>query len=370
MTPAFLAYSRQTRFGALDGLRALAISAVLFHHTDMPGWLMDGSVALHRGFLGVDLFFVISGFLITTLLLRERDRTGAISLRGFYWRRALRILPLYLLIVTAVGAYYVLLRQDAAAAQIWSYYYVFMVNFLTYDIQMLGPMWSLSVEEQYYLIWPLLLILLPARAILPVLGALIAANVLISAGVFGDVSMRTGPLLLALPFPTYAPILMGSALAVILNTPRGFAMLWPLIGARAAAPVLAVLIVALTFLLPEPLQGWPNLVMHLAMTALVGALIIREDTVLSPGLRFPPLARIGVVSYGIYLLHPIVHHFAAALAGRLGLEGAHPIYLAFYWGGSWAAAELSFRLFETPFLRLRHGRSRPAQPLNQDGART
>ena len=81
---AHRAYLERARLGALDGLRALAIGAVLIHHSA----LAQEAGAWSRGFLGVDLFFVISGFLITTLLLRERDREGTIALGPFYWRRA------------------------------------------------------------------------------------------------------------------------------------------------------------------------------------------------------------------------------------------------------------------------------------------
>ncbi len=91
------AYLRRRHFGSLDGLRALCIGAVLWHHSP----LMDPASPvqlLTRGFTGVDMFFVLSGFLITTLLLREEQATGRISLSAFYWRRALRILPGYLLL--------------------------------------------------------------------------------------------------------------------------------------------------------------------------------------------------------------------------------------------------------------------------------
>ena len=104
----------QTRtFGSLDGLRAIAILAVVWHHTCGTGsnWLL-----LTRGFLGVDLFFVISGFLIATLLLRERSQSGNISLRGFYFRRTIRILPPYFLTLFIVGAMAFVVPGSASAA--------------------------------------------------------------------------------------------------------------------------------------------------------------------------------------------------------------------------------------------------------------
>jgi peptidoglycan/LPS O-acetylase OafA/YrhL len=86
-------YRTRSRFGTLDGLRFLCIAAVLWHHSPVLGAMPAPTTNLQRGFLGVDFFFVLSGFLITTLLLREEQRDGSFSLTGSYIRRARRILP-------------------------------------------------------------------------------------------------------------------------------------------------------------------------------------------------------------------------------------------------------------------------------------
>ncbi|MHA7874963.1 acyltransferase family protein [Roseivivax sp.] len=354
MTEAFAAYRARARFGALDGLRAFAILAVLYHHSPVGAALRDGPVLATRGFLGVDLFFIISGYLITTLLLREEAALGRISLRGFYKRRALRILPLYLLVVTVVGGYYVLLKDAPGAAERWPFYYLFLANFLTADIPTLAPMWSLSVEEQYYLLWPLVLILLPRRWLLAVLGVLIALNL---AGVMGLLWLRppeVGPLRFALPTATYAPILMGSALAWVLHREAGFARLWPWLGARTAAPLCLALLLALLWLLPSDLTGLPNFALHLSMTALLGSLVLREAGPVYAVLRLRPLMRIGVVSYGIYLLHLPVLTLVDRAGAALGVAPGGLIFHLMFWGAAWGAAELSFRYFERPFLALRH----------------
>jgi len=111
-----------------------------------------------RGFLGVDLFFVLSGFLITTLLLRERAGRGRIALGAFYRRRALRLLPVSLPVVTALGSVAVLVQGRGQYAAIWPYYYVFLATFLTDHIPLLSPTSSRSEEEQFYLLWPLALV--------------------------------------------------------------------------------------------------------------------------------------------------------------------------------------------------------------------
>ncbi len=346
-------YLATRHFGALDGLRALAITMVLYHHSPVGAALTHGPVIAARGFLGVDLFFVLSGYLITTLLLRERDRAGAISLRGFYWRRALRILPLYLVVVTAIGGYYVLIKGDAEAATLWPFYYLFLANFLVADIPNLGPFWSLSVEEQFYLLWPLLLIALPARWLLPVLGFLIAVNVAGVMGVFGIAPPEWGPLRFALPTATYAPILMGAGLAIVLHRGRGFAALWPVLGARWASGAALVLLVALLALLPRDVTGLPNLALHVAMTALLATIVMREDSALAPVLGWLPIARIGAVSYGLYLLHLPILHIVNEASQALNIMQETLLFHVIYFGACWVVAEMSFRLFESHFLNLK-----------------
>ena len=106
---AHAAYRDRRRFGNLDGLRFICIFMVLWHHfTPFP--YLEQWMGFRRGFLGVDFFFVLSGFLITTLLLREASQTGRISLRNFYLRRILRIVPVYFFVVTCVSAYYILVK--------------------------------------------------------------------------------------------------------------------------------------------------------------------------------------------------------------------------------------------------------------------
>ena len=104
----FERYRAQTFFGSLNGIRFVCIFMVLWHHSPLSALYLDVNRVFGRGFVGVDFFFVLSGFLITTLLLREERHTGRISLVGFYKRRLLRIVPVYFLVVTAVSAYFVL----------------------------------------------------------------------------------------------------------------------------------------------------------------------------------------------------------------------------------------------------------------------
>ncbi|MGV8988695.1 MAG: acyltransferase family protein [Cypionkella sp.] len=351
----FAAFRARNRYGSLDGLRFLCIVAVLWHHGPIWGALANGPRILGRGFLGVDFFFVLSGFLITTLLLREQAFRGRFSLRAFYWRRFLRIIPVYFLLVSAASVWFVLVKGQGQYAQLVPFYYLFLANFLTADIPLLAPTWSLSVEEQYYFIWPLLLGLLPSRTVLPVLGLLVAVNVAGIMGAFAPLGIHAidiGPLHLALPAATYAPILMGSALAVILRGPQGFAWCHAVLGSRAAAPALLALLLVLVSVLPADLRGLPNLAIHLVMTALLAALVLREDNGLAAVLRLRPVARVGEVSYGIYLYHLIGLQLATMLMPRLGLGMPWAVQIV-YPLISILIAEISYRSLEAWVRRYR-----------------
>lgn len=349
-------HAGRAHFAALDGLRFVAILSVVFHHSPLTTAMAPWSVLFTRGFLGVDFFFVISGFLITSLLLRERERKGRVSLAGFYKRRALRILPLYYLVVTAIGGYYVLLRGSADAADYWPFYYLFLANFLVGDIPMLSPTWSLSVEEQYYMVWPLLLIALPRRFLLWGVALATVPYVIVIESGLGFARWPVGPLNISLQLTAYLPILMGAALAILLERRESFTVLWRMLGHRWASVGFWALLIAELALLPGNLSGWPYPVVHLTMTALIGSLVIREDTPLMPLLTLQPVVRIGMISYGIYLLHHLARHFAVVITERF--FGAPADHLAFFMflfvGGSILLAEISFRFYERPFLALRH----------------
>ena len=352
----FPAWRARSHFAGLDGLRFFAILGVLFVHSPLVDMWAPHFRFFGRGFLGVDFFFVSSGFLITTLLLREEDRKGRISLRGFYWRRALRILPLFLLLVTAVGGYYALIKRSPGMAELWPFYYLFLSNFLVDHIPTLAPTWSLSVEEQYYLLWPLVLMIAPRRWLLwGILGFIVVYQGAILTG-FAYKVWEVGPLHLRFLKMTYSAILIGAGLALMLHRRESFGRLWTIIGWRWA-PVFWGGLVLLEFAtFPLIVEGLPQLVIHLTMAAFIGSVVIREDGPLMPLLRFRPLVRIGMVSYGIYLLHLLADHVVRALMGRLfgGIEDHMALYIPLYWGLAWAMAEVSFRLYESRFLALRH----------------
>lgn len=362
---AYKEYLNRSYFGSLDGLRCFCIVLVLWHHREQ---IFPDTVALpmilSRGFTGVDFFFVLSGFLITTLLLREEQRDGSFSIAGFYKRRILRIAPVYFLVVTLAGLWWIGARgQD----QWWAYlpyYYGFLANFLEGDIPLLAPTWSLSVEEQFYIIWPLLLLLLPAlRWRLPLLLISIpliyatAEGLLPRADVYQNAQINV-----RLPDAAYGALLLGALMAVTLNHPKGFAAVWALLGRPMAPLVLFAMLCAAWQILPGVLLGWPSFVMHTLMVMILASITIREDHVLAPVLRWPPFARIGVISYGLYLWHLFGLHIGNETVAMLGLEGlaanrvAMPVYLI----AAVILAELSFQYYESFFLRLRYSKAKRA----------
>lgn len=349
--PEYIHFATTKTFGSLDGLRALSILAVLWHHhaeNIVPGWTISA-----RGFLGVDLFFTISGFLIVTLLLREQRSTGTLSLRDFYIRRFLRILPPYYLLLLLVGAI-AFLRPDGNTSndvkRDLPYAIFFTSNFVAMH-SLLAITWSLSVEEQFYAVVPAVEKYL-SRA-LPILLPL--AYIVVSVPAFGIIPPS---------FPaffretTFGPILLGAMLAHILNYPRSFSLAWRLAGARFA-PLIALGILLVSASYPtEEFVGAPRIITHWAMAALLASCVVSETNILTPLLTLWPIKRIGAVSYGIYLYHLIVMHFFVRL---LGLGGLTTFILTAL--GSWMVAELSYQLFESRFLAWKT-RFAPAAPAS------
>jgi peptidoglycan/LPS O-acetylase OafA/YrhL len=332
-------------FGSLDGLRAASIIAVLWHHSARDTG--PRSILVGRGFLGVDLFFVISGFLIVTLLLRERRRTGTVSLSRFYARRFLRIFPPYYLMLLVVAAAAFLGGGNTSAGMRHDLpFAIFYLSNLVPMSSLLAITWSLSTEEQFYLVVPALEKY--ARRQLPLLLPL--AYVVVSLPPFGFFPGLNLPGFFRQT--TFGPILLGVMLAHALDHPIGFALLRRVLGHRLAPLMAAALLLALCAYPREDLSGWPRLAIHAAMTALLCASVIREDHLLRPVLGVWPIRRIGVVSYGMYLFHMLVRHVIDKAAQRVGgcSEGLFFVALLLL---TWAVAETSFRLYESRFLALK-----------------
>lgn len=182
--PAHEVYLACSRFSSLDGLRAVSITAVIWAHTGSREGILG------QGFHGVDLFFAISGFLITTLLLREHSARGRIDLRAFYIRRALRIFPLYYAALAVYALVWFLRYRgspvgDRFVSQLPAFA-TYTTNWFVHLVPGEGVLffhsWSLATEEQFYLLWP--------PALLPLLSlrrGLLLATLALSAVSAADV---------------------------------------------------------------------------------------------------------------------------------------------------------------------------------------
>ncbi len=352
-----------SRIPGLDGLRALAVTAVLVFHL-MPGWLPGGAI-------GVDVFFVVSGFLITSLLLRERRRTGRIDLRDFWVRRARRLLPaIGLLVLTTAtlalavgGDVLVRLGWQVLGAATFSFNWLSLLTGADYfdstAPELLRNLWSLAVEEQFYLLWPLLLL---ALLLVPGRGARIAIVLGGAAASALAMAMLHDP---AVPTRVYYGtdthsfgLLLGAGLALALEHRPAHALEWP----RALRATTTALgwgglagLVALALWLPA--EGPAAARGGFALAALCTAAVIGASVV--PGARIARtlgarwLRAVGDRSYGLYLWHwPVFVLATTALPGwRVSPSGALALG-ALTLLVTVVAAELSLRLVENPVRRL------------------
>ena len=297
--------------GDIDGLRAVAVAVVVGFHAGIPG--------LAAGFIGVDVFFVISGFLITGLLLREQEGSGRIDLGRFWARRARRLIPALtvMILVTLVASLWMLsaLRWRAAAVDsLWSSLYVSNISFALgtrgYFVESAAPSpflhtWSLAVEEQFYIVWPLAVSLMLwaaarlRRALRSVLSIAVPALVVLSLALSALLSFR-GSRWAYFSLPTrWWEIGFGAAAAILVARWRaGRVAAMALSGAGVAVLVGSMFCISST----TPYPGVAALVPTLGTAALLVA-GAGSKAIVHRGLALSPVQSIGRLSYGWYLWH-------------------------------------------------------------------
>jgi peptidoglycan/LPS O-acetylase OafA/YrhL len=360
----------------LDGLRFVAFLAVFIHHAvptfSVPSlarrWPFVGELvtaATHAGAYGVELFFVLSSYLITELLLREREVTGVLDARSFYIRRALRIWPLYylFLFVSAVvlprffpdqslGARYILafsLLLGNWACACWGF-----------PASSAAPLWSVSVEEQFYVAWPLVVRKMGEASLLRVCaGAIVVAVIGRSALVL---ARAHDPALWTSTFAHLDSIACGAIVCILLRKKvRRITRL------RAA---LLVAVCPVTWLVGALLEGtgkatWPYALVAFPLLAAGSSCLLVATVLRGPEgiLTNRVFVFLGRISYGLYVVHSlglaIAEHVPIQLVG-IALVGVRALVgLAITIG----MAVLSYRFIERPFLRLKerfaHVISRP-----------
>jgi peptidoglycan/LPS O-acetylase OafA/YrhL len=365
--------SGAARVRELDGLRAVAIWGVLANHlfvatpnlvthtpTGFPHWF---DVAVDHGWLGVDLFFILSGFLITSILLGTKGNGPARYYGRFYERRALRILPIYLLVLAILAIAYVPITGPA--------YFVMCLAFVA-NLSPLtnvgvpnggGPLWSLAVEEQFYLLWPLLVLALDRRKMWIVLAAIVVICPILRSGHVDD--------RIHLTWFRCDGLATGALLALWFTSP---------LHNRRNDNRLALALVALgiAIILPTiPFGGLHGGALSRAtrisealcfFSALVIFAVSHTGSSRSAFMRVPFALMTADFSYCLYLIHvplidayqALVNHFFPLFDAAAGPLRVNLLRSAIVLVAAYVLAAISRRYIELPFLRMGQHVRRPA----------
>ena len=342
--------------GQLDGLRALSVAAVAWSH-----WRSDLNFyydpIVPWGELGVETFFIISGFLITGILLDNRlSASRSFVLKQFYARRFLRIFPLFYAALVIL-----LIFQAKGVSETWFWHASYLSNVYFYLhgwVGQLSHFWSLAVEEQFYLVWPLLMIFLPQRFLLPVILTSILA-----APLFEKI------MTLALPnhvTAVTASVLMPScldALGIGALLAYGVRKKYPM--QRIAFRLLLAGLAGLTLWgvanFPPVFEPWRRLATNCVLGWVVYSAAESFRGPFGSWLQNPPLSYVGKISYGLY----VVHNFAVPMCLGLLSSWGHPDWLERLYAIpivrlllfiilTVGLAAVSWHLFEKPVNHLKH----------------
>ena len=338
----------------LDGFRGLSILAVM---------AFNGHLSYAQGgFIGVDLFFVLSGFLITSLLVQEYYRTSTISVRSFYYRRALRLLPALFALLLCYSAYAALFQPREKAIAEWKgvFYTLFyaanwaQIGFKAGALGTLSHAWSLSVEEQFYILWPLILIVLLKVGKKSLIVAVLVLSAVASLAWTAWLWSHT---------PNYLRMYLGSdtrANELLIGCLTGFLVTWK--SFPQSKPIKfclhvmsAISIVAILYAVYAA-RYYSGFVYNGGFTLIsLGAAVIIIDMIVFPSFllrifEIKPLVWIGKISYGLYLWHlPIFEVWRQTFEGRVSPF----VFTALRLGSVLLVAATSYYVLEIPFLKLR-----------------
>jgi peptidoglycan/LPS O-acetylase OafA/YrhL len=365
----------------LDGLRGLCVISVFLFHSQILGC----------GWLGVQAFFVLSGYLITCVLLTSKDAgiRGGHFFRAFYARRALRIFPVYFAFLGAVylvagfapSDWAAIIRAQSLehAPYLLTYTYNFFRVGSGLGSPLFGHLWSLSIEEQFYLLWPLLVYFLPRTRMAKISLALAVVGPFLRMAEAGWLASRGAGTSAAGHFvyfmtPSYIDAFAAGALlnfradnALVDRTVRQ-AVKWALPVALLASACVMLAATARHVRLEPSALGWPIYLQdsgsylwgYSIFNFLFLAVMARSGS--SKILSLPALQRLGRVSYGYYIFHLPILWLAFVLSGarRGTFTSTNILAIGIAFALTWILAEISFRLLETPFLSVKARFAAPA----------
>jgi len=339
---AHFAFGRSLATGhkpALDGLRGLAILMVIGFHYGRLGF----------GWAGVEIFFVLSGFLITSVLLADADLPVGLYLKRFYWRRLLRIFPLYYFYLGLVAAAYLMTGRPSLFGRYWPSLltYTFNFEFLLPSYRneyTFGHFWSLAIEEQFYLFWPLALYFLDRRRRQTVALGLVLAGPVVRAAAAAVLTMvnpnseYVGGAIYEFSLSHIDAFSIGAFLAIRKPSAEKaavklfFVATIALIGCGVAANWFTRGTLAVGTSLGYPVhmmhgqEVWGYTLINLWAAALLN--VVRSENGLSLLFAWRPLAYVGQISYGMYVYHCVIQEWLMPLLGRRADFGKFVVYLA------------------------------------------
>jgi peptidoglycan/LPS O-acetylase OafA/YrhL len=349
---------------ALDGLRGVAVLAVMFYHLELlVPWL--GPIS-HGGFLGVDIFFVLSGFLITSVLLKEQSKTGQINLKNFYMRRIFRLIPAYWVFLAVLFLFGNYLLSPLAAKTIYdNYSYNFILAFLylmnwnrasaeTAVAGNLNHTWSLSIEEQFYIFWSLVMYLAfsEKRSRKTIFFITIGSVAVV-------ICWRIGRALNGTPYDVMYYSTDTRIDALLIGCAASMIYMWKLVPASFFKTAYFNLLVFVMYIgavwvffnaSSKDISLYTALLpLFTASTAIIILwLMTREKTPVHFLLENKFLGWIGKISYGLYLWHFLAYEFSKETFSSAEVQITAGIILAF------AVSALSYYLVEQPFLKIKN----------------
>jgi len=353
------ALSKLKHIGSFDGLRAISIICVLLNHLGIylllpkTNFFQQRVWPLFAGGTGVNIFFVLSGFLITRILLTEMEGKGNISLKHFYIRRALRLLPALLLFFTIIAGLMIFhLLFPSVASFFYSFFYLY--NFVPPSLQVpeLIHTWSLAVEEQFYFTWPLILILFNSRKAFYI-GAFLICLCILAKIILPGIKITVGDR--SLPFtevyrtgtwfiPAVAPIIIGSIMSIAIFNNKGIAE--SIHGNHRFCLFLSFILFISPLYLASFLAEYAYFIQSLGVALLLAVLLLNQKTMAAGILGAGPLAYVGKISYGIYVFQGLF--LRNGPGGKLLIQ-QFPQNLVL----TLLCAILSYHFVEKPILRLK-----------------